>query len=271
MCVFDTDFELVRTIEKCGEGPGEFNWPTDVCTGYDEKDPDSLVVADSGNYRLQVLTPTGEHVRTIPFHDVKPSGVCTDSRGDIYTTLRSHCVAVFSWTGEPLRMFGSAGEQLGMFDCPDGICFDERHQQLFVADRCNERVQVFTPDGAPVGMINMQDHDLARRAPAGVCVYMRGSTLRVAVSEATDGVVELYTWDGKRACLDSIIGEWGEEPRQFADPDGVCADSRGRLLVSDWGNSRIQAIEPSTEPRVGLLGCLLATRLDNRDSLPECL
>ena len=61
--MFTKEGVRVRTIGENGEGNGQFRSPTGVAV---EPGPEGrLYVADNSNQRVQVLTKTGEHVRTI--------------------------------------------------------------------------------------------------------------------------------------------------------------------------------------------------------------
>ena len=81
-----------------GSGPGQFNRPLGVAVDAEG----NLVVADTGNDRVQVLRPDGSHVRTIG---------------------------------------GSQGSGPGQFNCPGGVAVDAEGN-LVVADTLNHRVQV---------------------------------------------------------------------------------------------------------------------------------
>jgi hypothetical protein len=52
-------------------------------------------------------------------------------------------VSVWSLSGIPLVQIGSSGSGLGQFLAPYSVCFASDHNQLWVADRNNRRIQLF--------------------------------------------------------------------------------------------------------------------------------
>ena len=76
---------------------------------------------------------------------IAPSGEVFVADG--YANCRVHR---FSAEGEHLASWGAPGDGPGQFHLPHGIWVD-RHGRLLVADRENDRVQMFTQDGDPLG------------------------------------------------------------------------------------------------------------------------
>jgi DNA-binding beta-propeller fold protein YncE len=50
------------------------------------------------------------------------------------------------------------------------------------------------------------------------------------------------------------MGTVGSDPGQFRFPYGLAMDSRGRLVVVEFGNNRVQWIDPKTGEGVKLWG-----------------
>ena len=79
----------------------------------------------------------------------KPTDVAVHPRSrEVYVAdgYGNSRVAVFSYTGQYLREFGEAGSGPGQFRVPHGLAIDKRGD-VYVADRENSRVQVFTAAG----------------------------------------------------------------------------------------------------------------------------
>src|SRR6185295_10081432 len=70
----------------------------------------------------------------------------TPDGGRIYTTDSASRIAVWSPGGELLDEFGGRGRTLGKLDAPAQIALDAGGN-LWVADRGNNRVQEFGPNG----------------------------------------------------------------------------------------------------------------------------
>ena len=47
----------------------------------------------------------------------------------------------------PVVSVGSEGSSEGQFSTPFGVVFDSKTNNIYVADQCNNRVQVFDKDG----------------------------------------------------------------------------------------------------------------------------
>ena len=101
-----------------------------------------VLVADSGNDRLQVFSADGGHVRTImgsqPGH---PTGLATDGT-HAWVADSSNCTVkkIVLGDGKVLARTGSYGEGAGQFSAPEGLALSRG--ALFVADEGNCRVAV---------------------------------------------------------------------------------------------------------------------------------
>jgi hypothetical protein len=83
----------------------------------------------------------------------QPTDVVTAASGDIFIS-EGHVIGgpinrVSKWTkdGRFIKAFGKSGHGPGEFDVPHALALDSRGR-LFVADRNNNRIQIFTQDGA---------------------------------------------------------------------------------------------------------------------------
>ncbi|MBN1475536.1 6-bladed beta-propeller [Candidatus Sumerlaeota bacterium] len=137
----------VMTLSCGGQGiePGQFNFPTHLFRMADGR----LVVTDSLNFRLQVLSSTGQPLAMIgrlgdaPGCLARPKGVVADSEGNIWVVdAQFENIQVFDPVGQLLLHFGGAGQAPGQFWLPAGLAMDGENR-LFVADTHNRRVQIF--------------------------------------------------------------------------------------------------------------------------------
>jgi DNA-binding beta-propeller fold protein YncE len=148
----------------------------------------SSYVSDEGNFRIDVFAPHGTFVRAFG-KDVNPGG------GDVCTTS-SGCQE------------GLDGESAGAMNEPQGVAFGPEGN-LFVADKKNNRIDVFAPDGTFVRAFGKGVN------PGGgdVCTIECEPGESTGVAGAMNG------------------------------PTGIAADS-GALYVSDYGNGRIDVFSP---------------------------
>jgi len=82
-----------------------------------------------------------------------PTEMIAHPNGDIYVTdgYRNARVHRFTRDGRLVKSWGEPGHGEGQFHLPHSIAFDD-DGKLYVADRANKRIQIFTPDGDFLGM-----------------------------------------------------------------------------------------------------------------------
>ncbi|MCH5377112.1 MAG: NHL repeat-containing protein, partial [Planctomycetes bacterium] len=137
--------------------------------GLDASDDGRLFVADTGNRRILILTPSGQIEDTIgptvtiepiqngfqfvSFDEPSDVAVCGQSaapeyRGRFFVVDRGgDRVFVFGSDNEYLFQIGRTGSAVNDFDRPSSIAVDDACV-VYVADTGNDRVQVFSSDGA---------------------------------------------------------------------------------------------------------------------------
>lgn len=97
-----------------------------------------------------LLTAIGE--QGVPGTDLRhfdqPTDLAFASTGEIFVSdgYGNSRVVRLSQDGRPIDAFGRKGTAVGEFDLPHGIAIDA-HDRIYVADRGNQRVQVFDVDG----------------------------------------------------------------------------------------------------------------------------
>lgn len=124
---------------------------------------------------------------------------------------------------------GGSGAGTYQFSNPEGVCV--HGSELFVADRSNHRVRVFTLDG----VFQRGYAGGASFSPADVAVDSSGN---VYVTDANQGqIVKL------NSALTEVLGTWssdGDDEDQLYGPQGICLDeSRDRVYVADTNHQRI--------------------------------
>ena len=172
LCVADTNNHRLQVLSRSGEvrgvvghgpgaGAGEFQQPTGLAC-----DGQFLYVADSGNCRLHKLSlPDAKPLATVgSFGEAQgqlhaPVGLAlheatdADSHGGSFlfcADSRNHRIAVFATHPELcfVRTFASHGTGAGeLGPTSSGIYLAASLGELFVADRANHRLQVFSTDG----------------------------------------------------------------------------------------------------------------------------
>lgn len=128
------DGRVLDKIGSPGSGSGQFFHPTNISIGGDG----NLYVSDTGNFRVQVITPQGEFVRSIGKagtglgNFARPKGVAVDRQGQIYVVDAAfNNVQVFRPDGRLLVFFGGAGNDPGNLYLPTDVAIDYENVALF--------------------------------------------------------------------------------------------------------------------------------------------
>ena len=226
---------------------GEFiaAWPYDEFTRVHSLTvmPDGhMFVSDDLRHVVQEFDADGNHVRTfgtpgVPSEtgrNVEPLGVVkhegppfnqpTDAAigldGTLYMTdgYGNARVHRFSRDGELIQSWGTPGSGPGEFNLPHGVRVDNEGRVL-VADRENNRIQVFSPDGE-----YLFSHEDVRR-PCGLLVDASGAIFVAELGES-HGRISIFSAEG------DLLSRWpieGDVAR--AGAHSVALDRDGNLYV----------------------------------------
>ena len=240
-------------------GEGDFTYRTH---GISVAPNGTVFCTDDGNHTIRQFTPEGKLLLTLgtmntpsdtgydgkntatatkpagPFN--RPTNIAVGPNGDLYVSDGyGNCrVHRFSSTGQLKRSWGTAGQGPGEFFLPHGIgvAADGR---VFVCDRENDRIQIFSPDGEYLSEwtdTRRPTHivfDAQGRAYVSELWWQPGQTsFRYGpAGETRSGRVSVYDKDGK------VIGRWGgPDPvaaGSFAAPHGIAVDSKRDVYVSE--------------------------------------
>jgi hypothetical protein len=246
--VLDTDGNVQRSW-----GEGIFDNAHGVSVGPD----DSIFCIDAGDHTVRKFTPEGKLLMTLgeqgipsgansgnPFN--RPTHVAVDPRnGDIFVSdgYSNAAVHKYSPNGRLIKSWGRSGTDPGEFNTVHNIAVD-REGWVYVADRENHRVQVFSSNGK----FETQWVNLA--LAAGIYVDQRQTKQIVYVAEFYAGIPENPTGYGNftakrlgpRVTVFDTSGNvlarvgdepLGEEPGQFITPHGIAVDSLGNIYVAE--------------------------------------
>jgi DNA-binding beta-propeller fold protein YncE len=209
-------------------------------------------VADTWNFQVKVLSPSGELLRTWgeqgeyglgaqpdPVYGFwGPRDVVVDSAGRVYVAdTGNKRIRVYSSNGDYLRDLGSGGSAEGQLDEPSGLALHP-DGRLFVADYWNRRVSVFD--------VNTAEFLYAFPVRAwydeqGNRPYLAVDPERnlVYVTDPDAGRVLVYDTTGN--CQGSFGQASRENPdaSQFRTTAGLAVDASGNVYVSDAGTGRV--------------------------------
>ena len=135
-----------------------------------------------------------------------------------------------------VQVIGRAGTGPGEFNRAEGICVDAQ-DQIYVADSCNHRIQVFAADGKFLRAFGSAGNKLGELSyPYDVAVDAAGN---IFVCEFGNSRIQVF--DARFQAVE-IIGGAGAAPGQFNNPWAIALDARGNLYVADALNHRLQKL-----------------------------
>jgi streptogramin lyase len=210
-------------------------------------------IVGNGKHRYRMHE---DWARVPPGAELKPAAVTVDAHDRVYCFNRvaEHPVVVFHRDGNFLSSWGA-----GMFRFPHAIRFDP-DGFLWLTDEHHQQFLKFTPDGRLLQTIGIR----GERSDTGVPPSDFSSTawkhvrhgggpfnLPTDIAFAPDGAMFMSDGYGNarvhkfspEALHLFSWGEPGNRPGQFNLPHGVWVDSRGRLLVADRENDRVQIFD----------------------------
>lgn len=212
------DVTPMSALGGIGNAGGQFREPGSVAIARDNAGDATgdLIVADTGNHRVQVLGTGGAFQRLFGLGvmgSFPPSyEVCT--------------------TG-PLCAHGLASPALGALDSPAGIAstgWGSGPARIAVADTGNSRAQTYAADGSGPSSPGA----LGLNAPQAIAGDAAGS---LYVADTVNSRVVVSSPSGSP----TVIGGPGPGPGQFSFPGGI-AVSGGSMYVADTGNNRVQKL-----------------------------
>lgn len=201
-------------------------------------DPDDNIwVTDHKNHTVIKYAPSGTVLmllgrRDMPGEDEirfnRPTDVAFAPNGDFFVSdgYGNNRVVKFSKEGKYQMAWGVKGGWSGQFHLPHAVFLDAKGL-LHVADRENDRIQVFDQQGKFVRLYG-------GFAPFGIFIAP-DQTLFVADGRANQAYH--LTLDGK------MLDRWGSVgtgPGQFQLPHGIAVDREGRVYVTEVGGRRVQ-------------------------------
>ena len=256
--VFDRDGNFLRSW-----GDGVFKRAHGATIAGDN----TIFLTDDGDHTVRKCSLDGKILMTIgvpgksaPYQSGAPFNRCThvafSPQGDIYITdgYGNSRVHKYSPDGKLLLSWGESGSDPGQFNIVHNIVTD-RDGWVYVADRENNRVQVFDRNGKYETQWNNMHRpcalymDTTKKDP--LCyVGELGPGLGVNLNAPNLGNrVDIYDKHGKRlARLGDIFA--GEKPGQFIAPHGIAIDSRGDIYVGEVSWTIMgQRLQPPRELR----------------------
>ena len=228
--IFSSDGTYLRSFGSKGDQEGELIHPCGIAY----LNNGNIVVADFGNHRLQIFTGQGEYLTKIGSkgnldHEfVYPWGLSVDSDGNIIVAdSNNKLIKIFTPSGQFLRKFG--GEDLLVDPCH---CI-QKDQYFIVSDYGDHSIKVFNAYSDFLYKFgNEGEGDEEFDNPYCLSVDKAGHLM---VCDGNNDRVQVLELNGK------FITKFKLKSRGLPMSTAVLSD--GRIVVSDFRDSRIQIIE----------------------------
>lgn len=256
-----------RVIVYEKDGTFVRSWGEDIFTprthGIAIDKNDFIYTTDDGDHTVRKFTPEGEQIMMLgtpnkpsdtgydstkglasiafggpPFN--RPTGITVTESGEIYVcdgygNARIHR---FSADGQLIQSWGEPGVGPSEFNLPHGICTDGQGR-LFLADRENDRIQIFSMDGE---FIDQWTH---LQRPTDICIdkdgliYVSSLWWIVGQNSFVNGPIRhdlpghITVLNGNGDVLLRCVSADRCAPGNFIAPHSLCVDSRGDLYVGE--------------------------------------
>ena len=226
--IFDGDGHFLDSWERRNGVPMDAHHihigPDDTVYLTDRDAHQVLIYDTAGNLRRSLGTRNRAAMQA-PFNH--PADICVAPSGELYVAdgYGNSSVHRFSASGDYIDSFGSPGSGPGQFRVPHSVrvALDGR---VYVADRENNRVQVFTSEG------QYQDEWTDFKCPMGLHIDAN------QVVYVTDQI--------PRISILTLDGELLARGRTFEGAHQVYTDSQGSVYGLDTANQRVQKLEKLT-------------------------
>lgn len=262
--VFTASGEFVR-----GWGHGQFVRPHGIWI-----ENDTLYLTDDFGHSVRQFSADGELLRAIgpagepsetgvegmDYRTIQPGGgpfnmptnLVVGPGGDLFVTdgYGNARVHRFSAGGDLIASWGAPGSEPGQFNVPHGIGADA--DRLYVCDRENSRVQIFSPDG----QLETIWTDVQRPCEAFVSddglvyVFELGRRTGAFPWQTPDptqpgGRMSIFDRDG------NVLARWGggdnpSSPEDFYAPHDVSLDSKGNIYTAEVKDAAAKLVGDDT-------------------------
>ena len=178
------------------------------------------------------------HVKTIS-RIKRPRHIAFATTGEMVVCEQNgNCMTVFDSSYRKLRSFGNTGSEESRLDRPLGVAISSDNTVFVAAGNC---VKKFTLEGQFKASVGSQGSGQLQFKDPWAIAY-NNTNNRVYVCDTNNNRITILNHD---LTFHSSFGSKGSDAGQFHSPGGIAVDTTGRVLVTDYQNSRIQVFDAS--------------------------
>ncbi len=201
-----------------------------------------VLVTESDGQKVRVLQRNRLAMTDFAEHKMEnPTGLALDRDGNIYiANVFSHTVSKYDVNGKCMKFVGREGNQSGEFSHPSGLAVVG--EKVFVCDRNNSRIQVFTRDLeflCSFGCHGNQDGQL--HWPYDV---VEGSGGQLYVTDCDNHRIQVFDDEGQFV---HAFGSRGCGQNNLKRPVGICLGQDELLYVTEYTRHCVSVFHPGGE------------------------
>lgn len=174
-----------------------------------------------------------------------PTDIAVADDGSFYVSdgYGNSRVVKFSSTGKYIKSWGTYGNKPGEFIIPHGIALD-KNNTLYVADRQNNRVQLFDTNG---NFLKELKNDMQVEQTPSIAINSAGNLFAIDYDPALnkDSTVKgstIYEFDSSLGT--NHFGATGSAERTTSWFHDIAIDSKGYIYVGDIVNIKVLKFKP---------------------------
>ena len=232
--IFSSSGQRLRFFGTRGYGHGQFSNPAGITVTSDG----SFLVVDYGNHRIQKFSADGQFFTAVgtkgsnPLQFSSPRGIAFNKSNNMVYVVdtENSRVQILNSDLTFSSTFGQRGYVKGMFRLPFGITCD-RSGNVYITDRLNWRIQVFTAEGKFLRIFG--EGRVKLKGPTDIAID--NNDMVYVVSDSTPAV-HVFTSGGQ------LVTSFGRQGRGEGEFFGVAVDNSGVLYLCDYSSNCVQLL-----------------------------
>ena len=199
-----------------------------------------VVVTEDGGHCVSIFSSKGEKIQSFGSLGTglgqfnRPFGVAIDDGHILVVDWGNNCIQKFSSDGRFIAVVGTKVSGQLQFSNPVGIKINPQTKRVYVADRCNNRVQVLQPDLKFFSSIG--SHGNCPGQPYYPYDVAFDSTNNVYVVDHSNSRIQVFTENGEYL---RQIGRSGTDPGELRYPCMIASDNEDKIYVTEYANHRV--------------------------------
>ncbi len=220
---------------SAGNGNGQVSEPHALTVNGSK----NVLVADTGNNRIEQFTPAGAYVNQVGTVGTgnsqfkSPQGIAAWGTAYFYVADTGNNRIQRLRNTEYLTQWGTEGEGNGQFKKPTGVAVSTATTNVYVVDSGNYRVQEFSSTGTYITQFGSKGTGHGQFVKP-YAIAMNQNSGDIYVSDVTR--IEEFSSSGEYL---REFGNTGAEPEQLSSVSGLAIDQNGNVWATDASSNRV--------------------------------